>query len=61
MNSFAEFNRYTNSPVANYKGKLCNLPFQYEYILPNMGNDNAEDVRQNIEHQKEEYECIGAI
>jgi UDP-galactopyranose mutase len=27
VNSFAEFNRYTNSPVANYKGKLYNLPF----------------------------------
>lgn len=24
--SFAEFNRYTNSPLANYKGKLYNLP-----------------------------------
>lgn len=27
VNSFVEFNRYTNSPVANYKGKLYNLPF----------------------------------
>ena len=27
INSFAEFNRYTNSPVANYKGILYNLPF----------------------------------
>ena len=27
MNSIVEFNRYTNSPVANYKGKLYNLPF----------------------------------
>jgi UDP-galactopyranose mutase len=27
MNSFVEFNRYTNSPVANYKGELYNLPF----------------------------------
>jgi len=27
INSFAEFNRYTNSPVANYKGELYNLPF----------------------------------
>lgn len=27
INSFAEFNRYTNSPLANYKGKLYNLPF----------------------------------
>ena len=27
LNSFAEFNRYTNSPLANYKGELYNLPF----------------------------------
>lgn len=27
VNSFAEFNRYTNSPIANFHGKLYNLPF----------------------------------
>lgn len=27
VNEFAEFNRYTNSPVANYKGELYSLPF----------------------------------
>ena len=27
VNRFATFNRYTNSPVANYKGELYNLPF----------------------------------
>ncbi len=27
MNQFVEFNHYVNSPVANYKGKLYNLPF----------------------------------
>lgn len=27
VNSIVEFNRYTNSPIANYKGKLYNLPF----------------------------------
>ena len=27
VNSFVEFNRYTNSPIANYEGKLFNLPF----------------------------------
>ena len=27
INQFADFNRYTNSPVANYKGELYNLPF----------------------------------
>ena len=28
VNSIVEFNRYTNCPVANYKGKLYNLPFK---------------------------------
>lgn len=27
VNQFAEFNRYTNSPVANYHGEIYNLPF----------------------------------
>ena len=27
VNSFVEFNRFTNSPIANHKGKLYNLPF----------------------------------
>src|ERR1700712_3219552 len=27
VNSFTEFNRYTNSPVANYKGGIYNVPF----------------------------------
>ena len=27
VNSLAEFNRYTNSPIANYKGEIYNMPF----------------------------------
>ena len=27
VNKFAEFNRYTNSPIANYKGEIYNMPF----------------------------------
>ena len=34
INSFAEFNRYTNSPLANYKGKLYNLPFNMNTFSP---------------------------
>ena len=33
INSFAEFNRYTNSPLANYKGKLYNLPFNMNTFI----------------------------
>lgn len=52
MNSFAEFNRYTNSPVANHKGKLCNLPFNMNTFYQIWGMITPEDVQQNIEHQK---------
>lgn len=52
MNSFAEFNRYTNSPVANYKGKLYNLPFNMNTFYQIWGMITPEDVRQNIERQK---------
>ena len=33
VNSFVEFNRFTNSPLANYKGKLYNLPFNSESLF----------------------------
>ena len=32
VNRLVEFNRYTNSPIANYKGKLYNLPFNLSLI-----------------------------
>ena len=33
VNSFVEFNRYTNCPVANYKGELFNLPFNIVSVI----------------------------
>lgn len=41
VNSFVEFNRYTNSPLACYKGKLYNPPFKYEYFLCTLGCKNS--------------------
>lgn len=41
VNSIVEFNRYTNSPVANYKGKLYNPALQHEYFLPDVGSNNS--------------------
>ena len=33
VNQFAEFNRYTNTPVANYNGEIYNLPFNFIVII----------------------------
>lgn len=52
INSFAEFNRYTNSPIANYKGKLYNLPFNMNTFYQMWGAITPEDVRKIIELQK---------
>lgn len=52
VNSFAEFNRYTNSPVANYKGKLYNLPFNmntFTKIWPDV--ITPADAKKKIEDQ----------
>ena len=54
VNSFAAFNRYTNSPIANYKGELYSLPFNM-YTFNRMWNvATAEDAKQIIESQKGE-------
>lgn len=39
VNSIVEFNRYINSPVANYKGKLYNLPFNMNTFYQMWGGD----------------------
>jgi len=52
VNSFVEFNRYTNSPVANYKGELYNLPFNMNTFC-RMWNDvrTPEQAKARIEEQ----------
>ena len=55
VNSFVEFNRYTNSPVANYKGKLYNLPFNMNTFYQMWGVTTPEEARMKIEEQKKEY------
>ena len=41
VNRFAQFNRFTNSPVANYKGELYSLPLQYVHLQPHVGSDRT--------------------
>jgi len=52
VNQFAEFNRYTNSPVANYKGEIYNLPFNMNTFNKLWGVVTPEEAKQKIEEQK---------
>lgn len=53
VNSIVEFNRYTNSPVANYQGKLYNLPFNMNTFYQMWGVTTPEAARQKIEEQRQ--------
>lgn len=54
VNQFAEFNRYTNSPIANYKGKLYNLPFNMNTFNKMWGVNTPEEARLKIEQQRKD-------
>ena len=54
VNSIVEFNRYTNSPVANYKGKLYNLPFNMNTFYQMWGALTPAEAQAKIEEQKAE-------
>ena len=54
VNSFAEFNRYTNSPVARYKDELYNLPFNMNTFHALWGVKTPDEARAVIERQKKE-------
>ena len=62
VNSIVEFNRYTNCPVANYKGKLYNLPFNMNTFYQMWGVHTPEEALKAIEQQKAEalHSMIGA-
>ncbi len=54
VNSIVEFNRYTNCPVANYKGKLYNLPFNMNTFCQMWGVTTPEEAKAKISEQKSE-------
>lgn len=54
VNSIVEFNRYTNSPIANYKGKLYNLPFNMNTFYQIWGVTTPAEAIAKIEIQKAE-------
>ena len=54
VNSIVEFNSYTNSPVANYRGKLYNLPFNMNTFSQMWGVTTPAEALAMIEKQKRE-------
>lgn len=58
VNSFIEFNRFTNSPIANYEGKLYNLPFNMNTFYQLWGVKTPEEARKKINEQREAYQHI---
>ncbi|MGV3150607.1 UDP-galactopyranose mutase [Sarcina ventriculi] len=54
INSFVEFNRYTNSPVANYKGELYNLPFNMNTFYQLWKVKTPKEAKEKIEEQVKE-------
>ena len=53
VNQFAEFNRFTNSPVANYKGELYSLPFNMYTFNKMWGVVTPEEAEDRIQEQRE--------
>lgn len=52
VNSLAEFNRYTNSPIANYKGEIYNMPFNMNTFSKMWGIRTPEEAKIIIEEQR---------
>lgn len=58
VNSIVEFNRYTNCPVANYKGELYNLPFNMNTFYQMWGVRVPQEAIQKIEEQRKEAQTM---
>ena len=54
VNSFVTFNRYTNAPIANYKGHLYNLPFNMNTFHQIWGVNTPDEAKKIIEHQRQD-------
>lgn len=54
VNTLAEFNNYVNSPVANYKGKLYNLPFNMNTFHALWGIITPDQAKEKISQQRQE-------
>ena len=56
VNSFVEFNRYTNSPIANYKGELYNLPFNMNTFYQLWKVKTPTEAKEKIKSQIKEID-----
>ncbi|MCL1040917.1 UDP-galactopyranose mutase [Shewanella marisflavi] len=56
VNSIVEFNRFTNSPLAKYKGELYNLPFNMNTFYKLWGLTTPDEVREKLEEQRSELD-----
>ncbi len=56
VNELAEFNRYTNSPIANYKGEIYNLPFNMNTFRAMWGVRTPAEALAKIEAQRAEIQ-----
>ena len=54
VNSIVELNRYTNSPVANYQGRLYNLPFNMNTFYQMWGVTTPEEAQKKLDEQRQE-------
>lgn len=54
LNQFAEFNRYINSPIANYHGEIYNLPFNMNTFNKMWGVVTPDEAKKKIEQQRKE-------
>lgn len=54
VNSFVDFNRFTNSPLANYKGRIYNLPFNMNTFYQLWGTATPEEAKAIINEQRAE-------
>ena len=55
INQFAEFNNFINSPIANYKGEIYNLPFNMNTFSKLWGIVTPKQANESIEKQKSEF------
>lgn len=58
VRQFADFNHFVNSPIANYKGKLYNLPFNMNTFYQLWGVITPEEAKAKIEKQRSEFAHI---
>lgn len=58
VNSLVEFNRFTNSPIANYKGEIYNMPFNMNTFNKMWGVSRPEEAKKIIDSQRSQISNV---